>query len=87
METDELFLMMRAAMSPNLQTTKPAHHFPSNLRKFRIKAHLSKKQLADILDVDVSTISNYELGRRCPKLDVVLQISDIFGVTADDLIR
>ncbi|QVV91315.1 helix-turn-helix domain-containing protein [Weissella tructae] len=62
-------------------------HFDKNMRYFRLQSQLRKKELAALLNVDTSTISNYERGRRRPNFDTLIQLSDIFDVTIDELLR
>ncbi|ELA07538.1 helix-turn-helix domain-containing protein [Weissella tructae] len=57
------------------------------MRYFRLQSQLRKKELAALLNVDTSTISNYERGRRRPNFDTLIQLSDIFDVTIDELLR
>lgn len=47
---------------------------------------MSQLQLAEALNVSASTIGMYEQGRRSPGLDVLIQMSRIFGVSLDYLI-
>lgn len=68
-------------------TKTNTHQFPHNVRYFRQQLRLSKKELARRLDVDYSTISNYERGRRCPNFDTLIKLSDILQVPIDDLLR
>lgn len=64
-----------------------ASHFDQNIRYFRLQSQLRKKELATLLGVDASTISNYERGRRRPNFDTLIKLSDIFDVTIDELLR
>lgn len=87
MHEEKLFRVLHEVMAPNLFPKKHPHQFHHNFRRLRLKFMLPKKELARLLNVDISTISNYEHGRRHPNFDTLLQIADIFGVTVDDLLR
>jgi len=50
------------------------------LRKSR---GMTQQQLADMLDVQRATISNYEIGRRSPHLKELGKIAEILGVNLD----
>ena len=47
---------------------------------------MSQLQLAEILHVSASTIGMYEQGRRVPGLDILIPMSQAFGVSLDYLI-
>ena len=50
------------------------------LRKSR---GMTQQQLADMLDVQRATISNYEIGRRSPHLKELENIAEVLGVNLD----
>lgn len=52
-----------------------------NIRRIRLEAGKSQQALADILDVSVSRISEYESGRFASTIDVIERIADALGVT------
>lgn len=54
------------------------------LRKTR---GLTQQQLADKLEIQRATISNYEIGRRSPHLKELEKIASVLGVNIDDLIK
>lgn len=55
------------------------------LRELRKENKMSQEELGKILGVTKVSISGYENGNRVPSLDVLNQILDIFGVSADYL--
>ncbi len=61
-------------------------NFGEILSELRQDHRLSQKELAEILHLSVSTISNYETGRHLPDLDTVLEIAEFFSVSADYLL-
>ena len=50
------------------------------LRKSR---GMTQQQLADMLDVQRATISNYEIGRRSPHLKELESIAEVLGANLD----
>lgn len=52
----------------------------------RKQARMSQAQLAEALHISASTIGMYEQGRRSPGLDVLIRMSQVFGVSLDYLI-
>lgn len=57
-----------------------------NLLKLR-KNNFSRIELADRLNVCLSTVSKYEQGTRIPDIDTLIDISNVFEVDLDKLIR
>lgn len=53
--------------------------------ELREKAGLTKKQLADKLGVDISTVCKWETGENRPMADGLLQLSELFGCPIDDI--
>lgn len=60
--------------------------FSRRLTQLRENKDLSKKQLAQILHVSDSCISQYEKGSSMPGYDTLLSISQYFGVSIDYLL-
>ncbi len=56
------------------------------LTELRKSLRLSQKDLADLLHVSTSTISNYETNRNAPDIENLLWLADYFGVTTDYLL-
>lgn len=69
------------------KTNSCSHSFQYNLRQQRISHGLTTKALASFLNVDITTISHYENGSRCPNFDLLIQLSEKFNCTIDELIR
>ncbi len=57
------------------------------ISKLRIDAGLSQEQLAEKLDVSRQSISKWEMDQALPQIDKVLQICELFNISADQLIR
>lgn len=52
----------------------------NNIQKYRKEAGLTQKQLAEILNVAVGTIQQYELGKRQPRLEMINRIAGALGI-------
>lgn len=61
--------------------------FGEKLQKLRKAQGLSQEELAGRLSVTRQTISKWELDQSTPELALLAQISDIFGITTDYLIK
>lgn len=57
------------------------------IRDLRKKAGLSQEELAEKLDVSRQAVSKWELGAAVPTADKLLEISDLFKVSLDHLMR
>ncbi|MCD8148500.1 MAG: helix-turn-helix domain-containing protein [Clostridiales bacterium] len=57
------------------------------IQKLRKQQGLSQEALAEKVTVTRQTISKWELGQSTPDLDFIAQLSDIFNVTSDYLIK
>ncbi len=61
--------------------------FGEKLYQLRQQRGLTLQQVSELLAVSTTHIWNIENGRKIPNVAMVLKVSDIFGVTADQLIR
>lgn len=61
--------------------------FGEKLRTLRTRRGLSYRELAAMLDVTHGHLVGIEANRHKPSADLILKIADIFGVTADQLMR
>ena len=57
------------------------------IRKHRTESALSQKDLADKIYVTRQTVSNWENGKSYPDIQSLLLLSQLFGVTVDQLIK
>ena len=57
------------------------------IQKLRKQNKLSQEALAEKVTVTRQTISKWELGQSLPDLDFIVQLSDIFSVSSDYLIK
>lgn len=60
--------------------------FPERLRMLRDDKGFTQKDLAEALNITVSTISHYENGTREPSIEILIQMSKILGVSVDYLV-
>ena len=61
-------------------------NFCKRLIHLRTINDLTQKELADILNIERSTLSSYETGRRYPTISVLIRIADTFDVSIDYLL-
>ena len=57
------------------------------IEQLRASKDISQEQLAEALNVSRQTISKWEVGQALPKIDKVIQLAEIFGVTTDELLQ
>ncbi len=57
------------------------------IAKFRIAAGISQEQLAEKIGVSRQSVSKWEVDQALPQIDKVLQLCDLFGISADELLR
>lgn len=57
------------------------------LKELREEKKLSQTQLADIVGLKQTTISQYENGMRKPNLTVAKKMSEALGISLDDFFR
>ena len=62
-------------------------NLPEKIMTLRRRNGWSQEELAERLDVSRQSVSKWEMGQSVPELDKVIQMSDLFGVSADSLIR
>lgn len=58
-----------------------------NLKRFRLEKNYTQEDVANILNVNPQTISRWECGTTMPDVLLLPQISEIYGITIDDLYR
>ena len=55
--------------------------------QLRTAKGISQEQLAEALGVSRQSVSKWEMGQMFPRIDKVLQLCELFGVCADELLR
>ena len=53
----------------------------------RTARNMSQLELAEALEVSRQSISKWETGAAVPELDKLVKLSDVFGITLDELVR
>lgn len=66
---------------------KYSEKFIGNLKYIRQDKNLTQNQLAEKLDIPVSTYANWEQGRREPSIDDIYKLLYILEIKANDLIE
>lgn len=61
--------------------------FGGYLSRLRKKADMTQSELADKLNVTRQAVSKYELGDSFPDISILVEISQVFDVTLDELIN
>lgn len=61
--------------------------FAERISKLRMEKGLSQFQLSQQLGVKRSVVSYYESGDRLPSFDVLVEMSRVFNVTTDYLLK
>ena len=56
------------------------------LKQCRREKKLTQREVAIYCDISEKTYQNYELMTREPKLEILLRIADVFGVSLDYLL-
>ena len=59
----------------------------SRLKQLRQEKHLRQVQLAALIGVEKSTISNYEMGTRQPPYSTLIRLANLFNPPYSTLIR
>lgn len=55
--------------------------------QLRTSKGISQEELAEMLGVSRQSVSKWEMGQALPQIDKVLQLSEIFSVSVDELLR
>lgn len=61
--------------------------FGDQLKKEREKRGWSQTYLADKIHVSRQSVSKWETGKNYPSIEVIIDLSDLFGITVDELLR
>lgn len=57
------------------------------IKEARTKKKMTQQELADLLNISRSAISNWENGRNYPDLDTIVHLSDILEISLNKLLR
>ena len=58
-----------------------------NIVRLRTQRNWSQGDLADALDISRQSVSKWETDASVPELEKLLKLSELFGVTLDELVR
>ena len=61
--------------------------FGEKLRMLRQRNQLTLRELGDRLAVSNTFVLSIEQGKKSPNAEMIIKIADVFGVTADQLMR
>lgn len=61
-------------------------NFVYTLKDLMIEHNLTQSKLAEVLEIDCSTISKYLCGNQSPDFDILIKIADYFDCTLDYLL-
>ncbi len=61
--------------------------FSEQLKREREKLGWSQAELAEKLHVSRQSVSKWETGKNYPSIEVIIDLSDLFGITIDELLR
>ena len=61
--------------------------FGEKLKKEREKKGWSQEYLATQIHVSRQSVSKWETGKNYPSIEVIIELSDLFGITIDELLR
>ena len=61
--------------------------FSERLKREREKKNWSQAELAEKIYVSRQSVSKWETGKNYPSIEVIITLSDILGITIDELLR
>lgn len=61
--------------------------FAEKLKNERQKKGWSQEELAEKLFVSRQSVSKWENGQNYPSIEIIIKVSDLFGITIDELLR
>lgn len=56
------------------------------IKKLREENGLMQQDVCNTLDIEQSTLANYENNRRVPKTDILIKIANYYGISLDFLV-
>lgn len=57
--------------------------YGKRIKKLRMQNEMNQKQLAEQLNISLSTLSSYELEKHAPPIETLISIADYFNVSTD----
>ena len=80
-------LVFSAATCYNIAMCELKETIAKNLVDLRKQSKLTQLQLAELLNYSDKAVSKWERGEAIPDIRVLIQLSEIYGVTVDDLLK
>jgi transcriptional regulator with XRE-family HTH domain len=59
---------------------------PERLKEARNRRGLTQNQVCDRLNIEIGTLSGYEIGRRRPNTDMLIKLATLYSVSVDYLL-
>ena len=60
--------------------------FSENLKTLRSVCGAGQRQIAELLNISLKTVSHWETGYSEPSISQLIQLADYFDVTIDELV-
>lgn len=70
---------------PNLQTENIIG-LHIRLKQLRLHYQMTQRQVADIMGVERSTYTYYELGKSKPNIELIVKLAQLYNVSTDYLL-
>ncbi|MBE6123014.1 MAG: ImmA/IrrE family metallo-endopeptidase [Solobacterium sp.] len=61
--------------------------FSKNLKYYRLKNRMTKKELAEKVNVSAMAITNYENGTRRPSMDILNSLAEVLDIRVSDFLK
>ncbi|MGG0123391.1 helix-turn-helix domain-containing protein [Bacillus paranthracis] len=61
--------------------------FSERLKEEREKRNWSQSDLAEKIHVSRQSVSKWETGKNYPSIEIIIHLSNLFGITIDELLR
>jgi len=84
--SNDEFEMMEVKVNQEDQVITNAQRIGARLRYYRKRKGLKGDEVAKYLNVSRTAISNYETGNREPNFDTVILLSELYDMSADNLL-
>src|SRR5690606_30065055 len=81
------FVRLHHSCSIHGRKVVAAMNFGEKLKAERSKRGWSQEQFAEKLFVSRQSVSKWENGQNYPSIEIIIKVSDLFGVTIDELLR
>ena len=73
-------------MARKKKNTDIAERLGKNIKKWRLRNGWTQEQLAEMLNIEIESVSRFERGIRSPSLERLGNIADILGVPVSTLL-